>query len=194
MKFGFTRTLLTSSIVALSLYACSSEKAPTSQPQPTEPMAPRPVASAEPAPPTGIQIEKELQYDVVPSSAQTAMALTLANQLMIEGKLEEAEARYKVAAAGGNAEAEKMLVKLRTEITAKEHFDSARQKFQYGDYEGAKVALRQIPSSSMLRKSADTLQSKIQEKETAIQKALEASIQQGLHKALDDEGEGMATE
>lgn len=184
MKFTLNRMLLTSSVIALALSACSSEPTTSTPPLPAEPMAPE----AEPAKqvPPGMQLEKELQYDVVPSPAQTAMALSLANQLMLQGKLEEAEVRYKVAAAGGNAEAEKMLVKLRTEITAKGHLDSARQKFQYGDYEGARMALRQVPATSMLHASAEALQTQIQEKEAAMQRALEASIQQGLNKAADD--------
>ena len=108
------------------------------------------------------------------------MALQLANQLMLQGKLEEAEVRYKVAAAGGSSEAEKMLMKLRTEITAKSYLDSAKQKSAYGDYDGALSALSQVPASSMLRKSADALVAQIKEKQEAMQKALEASIQQGL--------------
>lgn len=185
MKFNPIRTLLTSSALVLALNACNSEPTTATPPVPSEPMAPV-AESPKPSLPPGMQLEKELQYDVVPSPAQTAMALSLANQLMLQGKLEEAEVRYKVAAAGGNAEAEKMLVKLRTEITAKSHLDSARQKFQYGDYEGAKTALRQVSSASMLRKSADALQAQIEEKELALQKALEASIQQGLRNAAGD--------
>lgn len=196
MKTGFTRTLITSSLVALSLNACSCERSSTeSAAPPADPAAPSAASAKQAAP--GMQLEEELRYDVVPSPAQTAMALSLANQLMIQGKLEEAEVRYKVAAAGGSAEAEKMLVKIRTESAAKASLDSARQKFQYGDYAGARTALRQVPATSMLRKSADALMDQIQEKEAAEQKALEASIQQGLNKAdgqAPDEGGAAAAE
>ncbi|MDR0965663.1 MAG: hypothetical protein LBM75_04040 [Myxococcales bacterium] len=193
MKLGFTQTLVASSLVVLSLNACTNEPpAPAAASKPTAPVAlaaPEAAAPESEAPAdTKIQIEKELQYDVRPTAAQTAMALTLGYQLMSEGKLEEAEARFKVAAAGGNAEAEKTLSTLRNEIGAKGHLDSARQKFQYGDYDGAKNELRMVPQNSMLRKSADTLQTRITEKETALKKALEDNIQKGLNKALADEG------
>ena len=179
----FSRTLIATSLIALAATACSDAPAPSASPQVVK--APLPPPPPPPAP-TGIQVEKELQYDTVPSPAQTAMALTLANQLMVQGKLEEAEARYKVAAAGGNAEAEKRLVKLRTEISAKALVDSAREKIQYGDYESARVSLRQVPANSMLRKSADALEAQIKEKEAAMQRALEASIQQGLNQGAAD--------
>ncbi|MBQ4333739.1 MAG: hypothetical protein IJC63_00065, partial [Myxococcaceae bacterium] len=88
--------------LTLMLGACSSEPKP--EPPPPPPKA-EPVQAAAPEPkdelPSGMRLEKELQYDVVPTAAQTAMALQLANQLMLQGKLEEAEVRYKVAAAGG---------------------------------------------------------------------------------------------
>ena len=183
MNRTMNRMIVTcASALTLAFGACSSEPKP--EPPPPAPKA-EPVQVAAPVEPKddlppGMRLEKELQYDVVPSAAQTAMALQLANQLMLQGKLEEAEVRYKVAAAGGSSEAEKMLMKLRTEITAKSYLDSAKQKSAYGDYEGALSALSQVPASSMLRKSADALVAQIKEKQEAMQKALEASIQQGL--------------
>ena len=128
---------------------------------------------------------------IIPTVTDRKMALQLGYQLMAQGQVEEAEAKFKIAAAGGSSEAETMLLKIRMEKESKRLMDSAKEKIEFGDYDGAMLVLGSISSDSVQKAKADQLVEEIQRKKAARDQKIEENLRKGMEKAFTapDEGE-----
>ena len=175
-KAGAFSVFAASSIAAVLASGCScSDKgaAPAANPQAE--------TIAAPAVPSETQKKEE---PIIPSATDRKMALQLGNQFMMQGKIEEAEEKYKIAAAGGSSEAEKMLLKIRTEKDAKQLMDAAKAKIDLGDYENAIPMLERIPQGSIQKAKADKLIETIKAKKEADERAMEENLRKGMERAF----------
>lgn len=171
-------TLLVASSIAVTAAAgcnCSGKDADQAAPV----VEPSPASLAQP------DVKKEKKEDpIIPSATDRKMALQLGYQLMAQGKIEEAEAKFKIAAAGGSPEAETMLMKIRMEKDAKRQMDSAKQKIEFGDYDGAILELGRIPKDSVQKANADKLKAKIESQMAARKQKMEEELRKSMEKAF----------
>lgn len=185
-KTGTLRFFAALLVSAMALPGCSKGDGSADK-RPQKPVVEQADVTAAPEADEAAEDEVQEGGAAVPSSTEKNIALKLGNQLMMEGKLEEAEAKYRIAAAAGSAEADRMLGKVRMELDARTRFKAAKEKIGLGDYEGAKADLRGIPAASSLRDMANKLDESIDERRNALDRALEDNLKQGL-----DEAEGEA--
>ena len=175
-KSGVFSILVATSIAAVTAAGCScSDKGGSAAPAETV---------AQPAAPAPAQEEKKKE-SIIPSVTDRKMALQLGHQFMMQGKIEEAEEKYRIAAAGGDPEAEKMLLKIQTEKDAKRLMESANSKIDLGDYDGAKLDLERVARGNSVQKAkAEKLLRTISERKAARERAMEENLRKGMEKAF----------
>jgi hypothetical protein len=179
-----TRTIAGCALAGALLWGCAEKKEPAPPRDPAGPLGvPAPAAAR--AAPRSAAPPASASPKSVPTAAEADLALTLGKALLEEAKPDEAEVQLKVAAAGGRAEADELLLKVRGELAAKRLLSEARKKFEARDWRGAEAALTGIGADSSLRARADDMIARI-----AAAKGEEAErMKRRLEKELDREGE-----
>jgi hypothetical protein len=187
MTWTFARCALAGAL----LWGCAEKKEAAQPRGPAGPLgAPAPAPAAARATPRAAAPPGPALPKSVPTAAEADLALILGKALLEEAKPDEAEVQLKVAAAGGRAEADELLLKVRGELAAKRLISEARQKLEARDWRGAEAALAGIGADSSLRARADEMFARI-----AAAKGEEAErMKRRLEKELDKEGEPSAPE
>jgi hypothetical protein len=182
------RTLAGVFCVTLAL-ACQKTEVPQPAPPPPPPEVAKP-AEPPPAEPKRLKWEAGM----VPTAAESEFAFSLGKMLFEQALFDEAEEQLRIAAAGGKSEADKLLLRARAELQAKEKLTAARRALDGADFATAERELEAIPGESVLRSMADNLAEQLERARQKRDLEFEEKVKAAVQDTFDEEGLGAADE